>query len=135
MSRLGEDITGGMVIAIEEARDACKGEPDVEERLRKAMRKTHNHWMETDPTRQIKSAVAAAMLETLGELEKARIAASWRRLSRFNAAIGALQAGVDVDLEKLLDDMPEDNIPILKLWHELTARRPEIAVAKPSESP
>lgn len=56
-------MTSGMVIATREARDACHGEADLTERLRKAMRACHRHWMETDESNQFRSALAAALMK------------------------------------------------------------------------
>lgn len=116
-----DGMTGGMLIAVHEARDACKGEPDLVKRLEKAMRATRDHWMETNPDAQFRSAVAAAMLES-DEADKDRIQRSMDGLRKVSALIGALQAGVPVDFEKLGEEQKADDIlPLSKMWHDLAA--------------
>lgn len=110
--------TGGMLIATHEARDACKGEKDISERLRKAMRACHRHWMETNESNQFRSAIAGAMLESPPE-ESDRIQRSATALGKMAAALGALTAGVPVDLEAMLDETQDDDLlPLRKLWEE-----------------
>lgn len=114
-----ENMTGGMVIAIHEARDACKGEPDIMERLRKAMAATHGHWMETNENNQFRSALAAAMVES-DEPEKDRIARSAKALNKVGAMIQALQAGVPVDMETMVSESTDDDIiGLMGLWREV----------------
>lgn len=114
-------MSGGMVIAVHEARDACKGEPDLVKRIEKAMRACRNHWIETNEDAQFKSALAAAMLES-DEADKDRITRSMDQLRKVSAVIGALQAGVPVDLEKMAEDKPaEDILPLSRMWHDLAA--------------
>jgi hypothetical protein len=110
-----------MAIAATEARAACKGEPDVIERIKKAMKACRNHWMVTDENEQFRAAVAAALLESNGE-EKDRIERSAKSLSRVSAMLKAMQAGVPVDIEAMAAEPQEsDLIPLNKLWHETAA--------------
>lgn len=108
-----------MAIAATEAQHACRGEPDLMERIKKAMKACHGHWMETNPSNQFRAAVAAAIMESEGE-ERDRIERSARALNRANAALQAMQAGVDVDLEAALK-ADDDVIPLSKLWREVVA--------------
>lgn len=55
-----------MTIATREARDACRGEPDVGERVKKAMRACRGHWLVTDERQQLNSALVADEVETEG---------------------------------------------------------------------
>lgn len=100
-----------------EAREACKGEPDLTKRIEKAMKASRGHWMETNPSNQFRAAVAAAMLESEG-LERDRIERSAAALKRANAAIQAMQAGLSVDLEEALKT-DDDTIPLMKMWREI----------------
>lgn len=70
-----------MAIAATQAQHACRGEPDLMERIKKAMKACHGHWMETNPSNQFRAAVAAAMLESEG-LERDRIERSAQALNR-----------------------------------------------------
>jgi hypothetical protein len=108
-----------MAIAATEAQHACRGEPDLMERIKKAMKACHGHWMETNPSNQFRAAVAAAMLESEG-LERDRLERSAAALKRANAALQAMQAGVDVDLEAALK-ADDDVIPLAKMWREVVA--------------
>ena len=107
-----------MAIAATQAQHACRGEPDLMERIKKAMKACHGHWMETNPSNQFRAAVAAAMLESEG-LERDRIERSAQALNRANAALQAMQAGVPVDLEGMAAEKQDDDlIPLRKLWDE-----------------
>jgi hypothetical protein len=108
-----------MAIAATEAQHACRGEPDLMERIKKAMRACHGHWMETNPSNQFRAAVAAAMLESEG-LERDRIERSAAALKRVHAALQAVQAGVDVDFESAFKT-DDDIIPLTKIWNEVVA--------------
>lgn len=111
-----------ITIAAMEARSACKGEPDLMERIRKAMRACRDHWMETSETGQFRAAVSAAILESEGD-ERDRIERSAKALSRMNAMLQAMQSGVPVDIEAMAaEKQDEDLIPLMKVWRELKER-------------
>lgn len=95
----------------------CEGEPDVRERIRKAMRRVDELWYTADEDLQFRSAVAAAMLESSAE-ERTLIGRSVAPLRAIAAAI----AGVPVDMEAVLADTGEV-IPLLGLWHEVRAEK------------
>jgi hypothetical protein len=114
-------MTGGMIIAVHEARDACKGEPDISKRIEKAMRACKDHWMETDKQNQFRAALAAAMLES-NEADKDRITRSMDSLRKVGALLGALTAGVPVDFEALASEKTDDDIlPLNRMWHAIAA--------------
>lgn len=107
------------MIAAAEARSRCAGEPDITERIKKAMRACHDHWMVTNETEQFRAAVAAAMLESPDEAEKDRIARSSKALNKVEAMLQALQAGVPVDFESMAAEKQDDDIlPLRQLWDE-----------------
>lgn len=116
-----QGMTGGMLIAVHEAREACKGEPDIEKRIEKAMLAVKDHWMETNKENQFKSAIAAAMMES-SEEEKDRIQRSFDGLARVSAFINALQAGVPVDFDKMAEEkQPDDILPLMPMWRKIAA--------------
>lgn len=114
---LPDNITGGMVIAVSDGRTACHGEADVIERVRKAMRACHDHWMEPEEPRRFRSAVAAAILESAGA-EKDRLERSAKAVSQIGAVLEAARAGLVVDLDASDIAVAEDIIPLLALWRE-----------------
>lgn len=115
------NFSGGVLIATTEARTACKGEPDIIERVKKAMRACHHHWMETNESEQLRAAIAGAILESEGE-EKDRLERSARALSQLASALSAAQNGVPVDWENM--ELPaEDIVPFRKLWDETKPKR------------
>jgi hypothetical protein len=117
-------VNAVMAIAITEARSACKGEPDILERIRKAMRACHDHWIVTNEAQQFNASLAAAMLESEGD-EKDRIGRSGKAFNRLNNAMAAMVNGVPVNLEAVADEAKDDGddiIPVRKLWDE-TKRR------------
>ncbi len=104
-------------IVATECRIACEGEPDFIERIRKAMKPVADgHWMVTDDDTCFRGAIGGVLLaeETTDE-EKERISFTLGQIR----AIGALQSGVPVDLERMTEN-PEniELIPLIKLWHE-----------------
>jgi len=103
-----------MAIAVLEARDACKGEPDILERVKKAMRACADHWMVTNPLQQLNAAIAAAALES-NDAEKDIILRSGKDMNTAIATIQALISGVPVDMEKM-DRPDQDLIPIAEMW-------------------
>jgi len=99
-----------------EAREACKGEPDLTKRIQKAMKASRNHWMVTDEAQQFRAAVAATMLESPPE-ERERIERSAQALNRLGAMLNAFKAGVPVDIDAMVPPA-EDTIPLRKMWSE-----------------
>jgi hypothetical protein len=110
-------MSGGVLIATHEAREACKGEPDITKRIKKAMRACHDHWMETNEGEQLRAALAAAMLES-PDNERDRIARSAKLLAKFGAALNAASMGVSIDMAETLSEIPDDILPIRGLWEE-----------------
>lgn len=99
-----------------EAAQACKGEPDLIERIRKAMKSARHHWMVTNESEQFRAAVAAAIMESTGE-ERERLERSAKSLNQLGAMLQALQAGVPVDIEAM-EKPADDTIPLTKMWNE-----------------
>lgn len=99
-----------------EAALACKGEPDLMDRIRKAMNATRNHWMITNENEQFRAAVAAAIMESVGE-ERERLERSAKSLNQLGAMLQALQAGVPVDIDAM-EKPADDTIPLTKMWNE-----------------
>ena len=98
-------------------RHECANEPDLDARLKKAMKAARNHWMVTDENAQFKGALAAALMETADEAERDRIIRSARALNRIGALISALQSGVKVDLEAMAAEKADDDLlPLRDLW-------------------
>lgn len=107
-----------ITIAAQEGRAACKGEPNLDQRVIKAMRACRNHWMVTDEEQQFRAALVAAILESEGE-ERSRIERSAKALNRIGAMLQALQAGVPVDLAAMADEKQDDDLlPLRKMWDE-----------------
>jgi hypothetical protein len=106
-----------LAIAVADIRPACAGEPDLIERLRKAMVKAQDFFMSTDDDLRFRGACGAAMLES-DEAERERIVKSINVLR----ALGAAMSGVAVDFGAELDKMgDEEPLPLRKLWIEAKA--------------
>lgn len=110
----------GLSILSWECRDACQGEVDFEQRVRKAMAvvaKTHymyagNHYADL----RFKGALGGVLLapETTDE-EKARIMSTLEQLRN----LSALMNGVPVDAEAMLADQEKNpSLPLMKWWNE-----------------
>jgi hypothetical protein len=100
-----------MMIAITAARMACADEPDLEKRIRKAMREAGNFWLSTDEMLRFKAALAGALLETSDEGERARIIGTSRLINAFDASI----AGIPITWEEVIIDP----LPLLAWWREV----------------
>lgn len=109
----------GLQIAVTLIRDALPGDLSLKERLSFAMRyaRENEHdlfWMfgsTTDDTK-LRTAIAAVMVGGTDE-EKELITESLKPLKMLEAAMN----GVPVDFGAL-DNMPDNLIPIIELWHE-----------------
>jgi hypothetical protein len=111
-------VTNDAVVSIcaIEAGMACKGELDLMERIRKAMKAARGHWMCTEEADQFRAALAAAIAESTGE-ERGRLVRSVEALNRLGAALNALSAGVPVDIAAM-EKPPEDMLPLRQMWKE-----------------
>jgi len=109
------DKTILMTIGSIDARDACRGEPDIEMRVMKAMRAMINHWLVTGEVTRIQTACVSAMLESPNDAERDRIAESCKSLVELNNALAAAQAGVPVDIAAIPTPRA-DSLPIMALW-------------------
>lgn len=109
-------------IVAHDAREACRGEPDLIERIKKAMRSAQNHYMVMDENQQFRGALAAAFLEST-EDERLKIITSSRALNKLNTIIIAAQADVRVDIETIETPDPSTIIPLLGLWHQVKAEK------------
>lgn len=110
-----------LAIAVAELRSACAGEPDLIERVRKAMVAAQSFWMSTDDELRLRGALGAALVESDGA-DKDRLIRSIDSLRKLAATLNALQAGVSVNL----GDMPQpddDLVPIMPMWRDAKESR------------
>lgn len=115
MPRELTELEAEAMLVIAECQTPCADEPDVVERLRKAMKAARDHHMVTDEVTQFRGAVGAVLLDPLTTDEEKR------RLEReINVlrALGAAQSGVPVNFGALLPEEDYEPIGILKIWHE-----------------
>jgi len=109
-----------VMICAESVRQEIKDEPDLIKRIEKAFAAAKGFFMSTDENIRFNGALAAVLLETIDEAEKARVIASKKSLDKLNAVFVAARAGMAVDLTAA--DMPaKDNIPLLRLWQDAAA--------------
>jgi hypothetical protein len=105
------------MLAADEARAACRGDMPLEERIKKAMHCTKNHWLLTDQGLQLSAAMAAVILETKDESEKDLITRSYKNLALVNATMHAAISGVPIDIESLPKPDP-DLLSLTNMWRE-----------------
>lgn len=117
MNNVGLSIIGA------ECKSACEGESDFERRIKKAMSVVANgHWMfcgDHEEDLRFRGAIAGVLQcpETTDE-EKKRIIETISSLR----TLGALMAGIPVDMEAMAERMEEHpSLPLVKWWHEAKA--------------
>ncbi len=108
-----------MVVSIvaAECRSACAKEPDLVERIKKAMRQVvHEHWAATDEDARFRGAVAAAYADPLTtEEDKQRITFTLKKMQALNAML----SGVQIDIDALTAGLDEiEPIPLVSLWKD-----------------
>ena len=107
-----------LTIAVQIIQPACKGEPDLIERIRKAMTEAKDYWASTDDDLRFRGALGAALLETHHPDERRRLEASINAIKNLNA----LLSGVPVDVERMTSELDEiEVIPLQKMWQEAKA--------------
>lgn len=109
-----------LLIAIQDIRPHCQGEPDVTERLKKAMRRAHELWLTTEDDLRFTAALEAAYHESPEKEDKDIIERSVRSL----ATVGAAMKGVPIDFNAMESMMAAKDgktikvLPLMKLWLE-----------------
>lgn len=121
-----EHRTAASMIIASELRDELAKVSDLEECLKLAFRRVQNQWMFTDKNDQFAAAVAAVSVRfgfDSPEFERLRKAVEVQK--RGVALIGALQAGIPVDLESLAESVKDEEpvIPLNKLWWDAVEAR------------
>ena len=108
-----------VAIVAMDARHACKDEPDLVLRIKKAMKGARNNWITRNPDLMLRGALYAATQETpVGTPEYERLDRSIRALAKASAALNAMIAGVPVNLEEMAITPDEEQLPLLKYWLE-----------------
>ena len=107
-----------LAIAAQIMQPACKGEPDLIERIKKAMTEAQSYWASTDDDLRFRGALGAVLLETSAADEKQRLEGSIKALKN----LGALFSGVPVDLERMVAELDEvEIIPLHQMWQDAKA--------------
>lgn len=107
-------------IVAAECKAPCANEPDLLERIKKAMVPVANgHWMVTDEDMCLRGALAAVLLDPeTTEDDKRRITFTLEQLR----SVSAMVSGVPVDIEQVLANPDEiEPVPLIKLWQEAKA--------------
>ncbi len=113
---MGNDELTVAIVATECA-VACAEEPDLIERIKKAMRPVvHEHWSTTDEDARFRGAVAAAYADPLTtEEDKQRITFTLKKMQALNAML----SGVQIDIDALTAGLDEiEPIPLVSLWKD-----------------
>ena len=101
-----------MLMAVAEAREACKGKKSLPARVKAAMRATKHHWMITDENKQFQVAVAAVLVES-DEKDKERITEEMTALETLNSML----SGVPINEIKL--KVPKKPLKLMQMWSDL----------------
>lgn len=105
-----------VLIVAAEARTAVRQHDELADRCRAAMESAAKSWITTDEDARFRGAIAAVLLESTDDEERARIEHELTSLRSFSA----LASGVPVDIEAMLADAPTNPIGLMKMWHEVT---------------
>lgn len=92
----------------------------LEPRVRACMKEAKEHWMVTDEEQRFKGALGAALLLSKGEEESA-LKQSIDALMKVGAALNAMQSGVPVDLEAIVEEQDSrtfEPLPLMQWWRE-----------------
>lgn len=113
----------GLALIAHDCKSACAGEPNLEKRIRKAMKEVaKGHWMfPHDDDLCFRGALGGVLLaEETTQEEKDRITASLQSVR----AMSAILSGVPVDAGRLLDQMKDgpELLPLLPMWNEAKAQ-------------
>jgi len=104
-------MNNSVMIAVVEAREACRGKKRLRDRLLAAMKKTKNHWLVTNEDERLQAAICAATLESNEDDAKA-IKDEWDALKVLSSLLSGMGSIVDIQT-------PKKTIGIFKLWKEL----------------
>lgn len=109
-------------IAISELQSEIRQtEGDMVAKMKVSMKYMRNHWMITNEDEQFRAAVGG-VLEFYGQgsEEWMRLEEEMTNIKKASALVQALQAGIPVDVESMLEEqeIPKyEPIGLLKLWH------------------
>ncbi|MDP9090303.1 MAG: hypothetical protein M3O26_16375, partial [Pseudomonadota bacterium] len=95
------------VIIEAECREELKGKTDAAEMMRIAFKTAHNHWMFTNEQDQFKGAIGAVLITLKEGPEFERLKQSVTQLGKLSAMLNALQQGIPVDMERMLEQQQE----------------------------
>lgn len=110
-----------LMIAVADIRPQCANEPDLMERLRKAMKAAQSFWASTDDDLRFRGACGAAALESPDD-EKQRILDTVSEMRKIHTALAAAVSGASVDFGETLSGIDADKLlPLRKLWDEAKA--------------
>lgn len=98
-----------------DAREACKNEADLTERIKKAMRCTASHYMATDEDLCFRAALAGALMESPDE-DKARLI---RSVGAIRAVSDMLSGRLCADTALEVLEKAGDVLPLVKYWNEI----------------
>lgn len=116
-----------IALASIDASEAVQGIPDatLEERARAAMLAVQGHWLATAEEDQFMAACEGLARNCSAE-ETERIIEDLRRIKRASQLIGALQAGIPVDLEAMEQQAEEEDanssvgpLDLRAVWREV----------------
>ena len=98
-----------MMIAVTEAREACKGKKSLPKRVIVAMEATKHHWLVTDENKRFQAAIAGVLLEC-SEKEKERVVEEMNALRTLDAIL----SGSRVDMNTL--KVPKKPLKLMEIW-------------------
>ena len=110
-----------LALAVTIIRPACAGEPDLLERIKKAMREAKDYWMSNSDEFKFRAAIGAALVETPQDSpDYQRIISNFHVLRNINAMI----QGIPINIEDALAELEgAEPIPLVAMWREITGEK------------
>lgn len=119
------ELAAGLIEA--ECRTKLSPLTKAEDILAVTFKAARNHWMFTDEQDQFRGALGAALIHLKAGSEYVRLEKSVTALGKLSALLNALQQGLSVDMEAMLEEQQREKeagfelIPLQRMWQDARA--------------
>jgi hypothetical protein len=102
------------MIAVTQAREACKGKKDLKKRLVAAMKAVSDHWLVTDENERLRAAICAVCAES-NEDDAKIVMDEWNALLLLADILAGRARAENVKI-------PEKRIGIMDMWNKVKGK-------------